>query len=105
MKKIVGPIAAIALAASSAFAGVNVGMGFSRGFFTPIAYDGNNVMVDISTSWGAQPRIGASISAASDDCGVVVDIKFDSGAVNVNDKAYIDLRNRSHFLAKIQRFS
>ncbi|MBQ0163424.1 MAG: hypothetical protein KBS84_09750, partial [Treponema sp.] len=89
MKKIVGTIAAIALAASSAFAGVNVGMGFSRGFFTPIAYDGNDAMVDISTSWGAQPRIGASISAASDDCGVVADIKFDGGNVAVNDNAYI----------------
>ena len=88
MKKIVGTIAAIALAASSAFAGVNVGMGFSRGFFTPIAYDGD-AKVDISTSWGGQPRIGASISAASDDCGVVADIKFDGGNVAVNDNAYI----------------
>ena len=35
MKKIVGTIAAIALAASSAFAGVNVGMGFNRGVFAP----------------------------------------------------------------------
>ncbi|MBQ0003500.1 MAG: hypothetical protein KBT21_08175 [Treponema sp.] len=89
MKKIVGTIAAVALIAASAFAEVNVGMGFSRGFFTPIAYNGKDAMVDISTSWGNQPRIGASISAASEDCGVVADIKFDGGAVNVNDNAYI----------------
>ena len=88
MKKIVGTIAAIALAASSAFAGANFGMGFSRGFFTPFAWDGE-AKADISTSWGDAPRIGASFSAASEDVGVVADVKFDGGSVKVNDNAYI----------------
>ena len=88
MKKIVGTIAAIALAASSAFAGANFGMGFNRGFFTPFAWDGE-AKADISTSWGASPRIGASFSAASEDVGVVADVKFDEGGVAVNDNAYI----------------
>ena len=69
MKKIVGTIAAIALAASSAFAGANFGMGFNRGFFTPFAWDGE-AKADISTSWGEAPRIGASFSAASEDVGL-----------------------------------
>ena len=88
MKKIVGTIAAIALAASSAFAGANFGMGFNRGFFTPFAWDGE-AKADISTSWGNAPRIGASFSAASEDVGVVADVKFDNGQVQVNDNAYI----------------
>ena len=88
MKKIVGTIAAIALAASSAFAGANFGMGFNRAFFTPFAYDGE-AKADISTSWGKAPRIGASFSAASEDVGVVADVKFDGGNVAVNDNAYI----------------
>ena len=89
MKKIVGTIAAIALATSAVFADVNVGMGFSRAIFTPFAYDGSDARMDISTSWGATPRIGASISGASDECGVVGDFKFDGGEVAVNDNAYV----------------
>ncbi|WP_407437045.1 hypothetical protein [Treponema sp.] len=89
MKKIVGTIAAIALATSAVFADVNVGMGFSRAIFTPFAYDGSDARMDISTSWGATPRIGASISGASEDCGVVGDFKFDGGEVTVNDNAYV----------------
>ena len=89
MKKIVGTIAAIALATSAVFADVNVGMGFSRGIFTPFAYDGKDARMDISTSWGGQPRIGGSISGASEDCGVVGDFKFDGGNLAVNDNAYI----------------
>ena len=89
MKKIVGTIAAIALAASSAFAGVNVGMGFSRAIWTPFAYDGEDARMDISTSWGAAPRIGGSISGSSDDCGVVGDFRFDKGTLETNDNAYV----------------
>ena len=89
MKKIVGTIAAIALAASSAFAGANFGMGFNRGFFTPIAGADGKMYTGISATWGAEPRIGASFSAASEDVGVVADVKFDGGNVAVNDNAYI----------------
>ena len=100
MKKIVGTIAAIALAASSAFAGANFGMGFNRGFFTPFAWDGE-AKADISTSWGASPRIGASFSAASEDVGVVADVKFDNGGVAVNDNAYIWVKPASWLKVQI----
>ena len=100
MKKIVGTIAAIALAASSAFAGANFGMGFNRGFFTPFAWDGE-AKADISTSWGNAPRIGASFSAASEDVGVVADVKFDNGNVNVNDNAYIWVKPASWLKVQI----
>ena len=90
MKKIVGTIAAIALAASSAFAGVNVGMGFNRAIFTPFAM-GTNSEPEMVTcvSWGGAPRVGVSFSAAGEQIGVVGDIKLDGNAVNVNDNAYI----------------
>ena len=100
MKKIVGTIAAIALAASSAFAGANLGMGFNRGFFTPFAYDGD-AKAGIATSWGAQPRVGVSFSAASDDVGVVADVKLDGGAVAVNDNAYIWVKPASWLKVQI----
>ena len=100
MKKIVGTIAAIALAASSAFAGANFGMGFNRAFFTPFAYDGE-AKADISTSWGKAPRIGASFSAASEDVGVVADVKFDEGGVAVNDNAYIWVKPASWLKVQI----
>ena len=100
MKKIVGTIAAIALAASSAFAGANFGMGFNRGFFTPFAWDGE-AKADISTSWGNAPRIGASFSAASEDVGVVADVKFDGGNVAVNDNAYIWVKPASWLKVQI----
>ena len=101
MKKIVGTIAAIALAASSAFAGVNVGMGFNRGFFVPFAYDGTDAKAGISTSWGAEPRVGVSFSAASEQVGVVADVKFDGGNVAVNDNAYIWVKPTSWFKMNI----
>ncbi|MCQ2601749.1 MAG: outer membrane beta-barrel protein [Treponema sp.] len=100
MKKIVGTIAAIALAASSAFAGANLGMGFNRGFFTPFAWDGA-AKAGISTSWGAEPRVGVSFSAASEDVGVVADAKFDGGAVAVNDNAYIWVKPASWLKVQI----
>ena len=94
MKKIVGTIAAIALAASSAFAGVNVGMGFNRGVFAPFLMqkigDNTNFYMTNAASWGwGGPRIGASFSASSEQIGVVADVKFDGGNVAVNDNAYI----------------
>ena len=92
MKKIVGTIAAIALAASSAFAGVNVGMGFNRALFTPFAIgsaEGSKAEMSTCVSWGGAPRVGVSFSAAGEQIGVVGDIKLDGNAVAVNDNAYI----------------
>ena len=85
MKKIVGTIAAIALAASSAFAGVNVGMGFNRGVWMPVKGDGNDVKVFEGTSWGGAARQGLSFSASSENMGVAIDINGDNGGIGVGD--------------------
>ena len=92
MKKIVGTIAAIALAASSAFAGANFGMGFNRALFTPFAIgsaEGSKAEMSTCVSWGGAPRVGVSFSAAGEQIGVVGDIKLDGNQVEVNDNAYI----------------
>ncbi|MCQ2601747.1 MAG: hypothetical protein MJ184_10355 [Treponema sp.] len=94
MKKIVGTIAAIALAASSAFAGANFGMGFNRGAIAPFVMEIDNGSTTMgmtnSAQWGWNgPRIAASFSGGNDVCGVVADVKFDGGEVKVNDNAYI----------------
>lgn len=101
MKKIVGTIVAAALIAASAFAETNVGMGFSRAIFTPFAYDGKDCKMDISTSWGDKPRIGGSISGASEDCGVVGTFLFDGGSLGVNDEAYVWVKPFSCLKLKI----
>ena len=107
MKKIVGTIAAIALATSAVFADVNVGMGFNRGVFTPFAMvkDGDadaEFYMGNSASWGwGGPRIGVSFSAGSEDIGVVADVKFDGGEVKVNDNAYIWVKPFSFLTLKL----
>ena len=85
MKKIVGTIAAIALAASSAFAGANFGMGFNRGVWMPVKGDGNDVKVFEGTSWGGAARQGLSFSASSENMGVAIDINGDDGGLGVGD--------------------
>ena len=84
MKKIVGIIAAAALA-TSAFAEVNIGLGANQAF-APVAYDGDDVVtVGPVANWdglnnanvGAGKttgRIGLSFSAGNDVAGVVTDI-------------------------------
>ena len=98
MKKIVGIIAAAALAAS-AFAEINIGS-WNRGAFVPFAYDGDDVRAleganwdgTNSTSYGV--RTGLSFSADADG---VAGISFDvfgsssgGGAeLGVGDNAYV----------------
>ena len=53
MKKIVGTIAAIALAASSAFAGVGIGS-WGRAIWAPVQGDGDKVTSWEGISWGVQ---------------------------------------------------
>ena len=88
MKKIVGTIAAIALAASSAFAGVNVGMGFNPALFSVGAENGN-VKMSLDSPFGSSPRVGASFSASNDVCGVVAALKFDGEDIGINDELYV----------------
>ena len=86
MKKIVGIIAAAALAAS-AFAEVNIGLGANQAF-APIAYDGDDIVtVGPVANWDGlnakktgtgsgnkTGRLGLSFSAGNDVAGIVTDI-------------------------------
>ncbi|MGN0740673.1 MAG: hypothetical protein ACI4LX_10935 [Treponema sp.] len=94
MKKIVGTIAAVALAAGIAFADVGIGS-FARAIWAPVGYsvDSNGVGEHKSwegVSWGGWPgaslsRVGITVSAQSENVGFVLDLNADPG----NDKAGI----------------
>ena len=95
MKKIVGIIAAAALAAS-AFAEVNIGT-WNRAVFVPFAYDGDTLRSLEGPSWGVGSaggvRTGLSFSASSENAGVVFDIHgnpatSDHDALAMGDNAY-----------------
>ena len=99
MKKIVGIIAAAALAAS-AFAEVNIGS-WSRGTFVPFAYDGDDVRVLEGDNWeganyaGTGVRTGLGFSASSENAGVVFDVfgnnttDTDNWYPTIGDNAYV----------------
>ena len=91
MKKIVGIIAAAALAAS-AFAEVNIGT-WNRAIFVPFAYDGDTLRSLEGPSWDVGSaggvRTGLSFSASSENAGVVFDIHGNPGAsIGMGDNAY-----------------
>ena len=95
MKKIVGIIAAAALAAS-AFAEVNIGLGANQAF-APVAYDGDDIVtVGPVANWDglnnknvgnglSTGRVGLSFSAESENAGVVTDFHIEN---NEFDNAY-----------------
>ena len=71
MKKIVGTIAAIALAASSAFAGVGIGS-WGRAIWAPVQGDGDKVTSWEGISWGgAKSRVGISVHGESENVGFI----------------------------------
>ena len=91
MKKIVGIIAAAALA-STAFAEVNVGT-WNRAIFEPVYYDGDTVRSFEGPSWDVGDkggvRTGLGFSASSENAGVVFDIHGNPGAaIGMGDNAY-----------------
>ena len=91
MKKIVGIIAAAALAAS-AFAEVNIGT-WNRAVFVPFAYDGDTLRSLEGPSWDVGStggvRTGLSFSASSENAGMVFDIHGNPGAgIAMGDNAY-----------------
>jgi len=93
MKKIVGTIAAIALAASSAFAGVGIG-GWGRGIWQPVAGNGKDIIGVSCPSWmwgaGYQgPRVGISIHAESENVGFNIDMNGDNGGIGAGDTQFI----------------
>ena len=91
MKKIVGIIAAAALA-STAFAEVNVGT-WNRAIFEPVYYDGDTVRSFEGPGWDVGSlggvRTGLGFSASSENAGVVFDIHGNPGAtIGMGDNAY-----------------
>ena len=91
MKKIVGIIAAAALA-TSAFAEVNVG-NWNRGVFVPFHFDGDTLRSFEGPSWGVGKaggiRTGLSFSASSENAGFAMDIHGNPGAaIGIGDNAY-----------------
>ena len=91
MKKIVGIIAAAALAAS-AFAEVNIGS-WNRAVFEPFYYDGDTLRSYEGPSWGLNPqggvRTGLGFSASSENAGMVMDIHGNDGpSMGLGDNAY-----------------
>ena len=97
MKKIVGIIAAAALAAS-AFAEVNIGS-WNRGVFVPFAYDGDTLRSLEGVSWsdknygGAGVRVGLGFSASSENSGIVLDLHANPGddgeTIGLGDQALV----------------
>ena len=92
MKKIVGTIAAIALAASSAFAGVGIGA-WGRGIWAPVAGKGTDVVGFSAPSWAWDtvqgPRIGISIHAESENVGFNIDMNGDKDGIGAGDTQFI----------------
>nr|WP_318681776.1 hypothetical protein [uncultured Treponema sp.] len=89
MKKIVGTIAAIALAASSAFAGVGIGS-WGRALWAPVQGDKNGVSTWEGISWfGDDSRVGISIHGESENVGFNIDMNGDKGGIGAGDTQFI----------------
>ena len=90
MKKIVGIIAAAALA-TSAFAEINVSS-WNRAVFEPFHYDGDTLRSETGASWGVSDggacRSGLSFSASTENAGINIDINAEGG-VGTGDNALV----------------
>ena len=93
MKKIVGTIAAVAVAAGVAFADVGIGS-WGRAVWTPVAYDDADGKVKSweGISWGGNfSRIGITVHGESENVGFALDMNADnysSTGIGVHDIAH-----------------
>ena len=93
MKKIVGTIAAVAVAAGVAFADVGIGS-WGRAVWTPVAYDDADGKVKSweGISWGGSfSRIGITVHGESENVGFALDMNADnysSTGIGVHDIAH-----------------
>ena len=93
MKKIVGTIAAVAVAAGVAFADVGIGS-WGRSVWTPVAYDDADGKVKSweGISWGGNfSRIGITVHGESENVGFALDMNADnysSTGIGVHDIAH-----------------
>ena len=90
MKKIVGIIAAAAVA-TSAFAEINIGS-WNRAVVEPIHYDGDTLRSFNGASWGVGNQGGSrtslSFSASTENAGVAIDVHSNPG-LSVGDNSYV----------------
>ena len=106
MKKIVGTIAAVAVAAGVAFADVGIGS-WGRAIFSPVGtLDGGKTFVsNETTSWmggKGTSRMGFSVHGESENVGFNVDLKADGYSVlGINDTAYFWAKPWSFLEVKI----
>ena len=97
MKKIVGTIAAVAVAAGVAFADVGIGS-WGRSVWTPVAYDDADGKVKSweGISWGGNfSRIGITVHGESENVGFALDMNAD----DYGNKG-IGVHDIAHFWAK-----
>lgn len=93
MKKIVGTIAAVAVAAGVAFADVGIGS-WGRAVWTPVAYDDADGKVKSweGISWGGNfSRVGITVHAESENVGFALDMNADdyvTKGIGVHDIAH-----------------
>jgi hypothetical protein len=78
MKKAVLVLAALVVFTTFTFAQASVGA-WGRGLFVPAA-GGDDITMGNTASWGANPRIGLTVSGTSDNIGFQVDILGDPNA-------------------------
>ena len=101
MKKIVGIIAAAALA-STAFAEINIGS-WNRAVVEPLHYDGDTLRSFNGPSWGVGSaggsRTGLSFSASTENAGVAIDVHANPG-LGTGDNAYVWVKPAEIFTAK-----
>ena len=106
MKKIVGTIAAVAVAAGVAFADVGIGS-WGRAIFSPVGtLDGGKTFVSNETiSWmggKGTSRMGFSVHGESENVGFNVDLKADGYSVlGINDTAFFWAKPWSFLEVKI----
>ena len=106
MKKIVGIIAAAALA-TSAFAEVNIGS-WNRAVFEPIQYDGDTLRSNTGASWGVGNagtcRSGLSFSASTENAGINIDVNAEGG-VGTGDNALVWVKPVEIFTVKFGKIN
>ena len=106
MKKIVGTIAAVAVAAGVAFADVGIGS-WGRAIFSPVGtLDGGKTFVsNETTSWmggKGTSRMGFSVHGEAENVGFNVDLKADGYSVlGINDTAFFWAKPWSFLEVKI----
>ena len=107
MKKIVGTIAAVAVAAGVAFADVGIGS-WGRAIFAPVASMNGEDVVSLETTswaqWAKSSRVGISVHGESENVGFNIDMNVDGyGNVGQHDTAFFWAKPWSWLEVKIGR--